>query len=737
MATQSNFLGSHESLANQREHLHRVLDLAIDFKTQSKVRKDPAPTPEIFTPSPLPTEQKDFSEILTQLKNIADKSTNFGSPSFVGFPDSGNSIAALSSAIFYPFLNQNMINQDFCAPEATFAEMEVIHWLRKLVGYNAAETYSSALDVGGCSVTGGVLANTIALLVAREKAFPGTMESGVRFDVSKAKILVASRINHYSIKMAMAWLGLGQDNIVEVPIDANFRLNQSALAEIIKNESLLGNTIIACVAYAGDSRTMAVDDFVPLAAMMKEAKIHFHIDACHGLQLLFSPTLREKMRGAELSDSITFDPHKVLWIPYCSSFVLFKNPDDLRRVASSSDLITKEKWSLGQTTPFLGSKDFHSLKLWSLIKHMGIEQIGKHIEERLAKTGEIAENIKSRPELKLINETDINSCMFVYYPSLVDSLVQLPQERALLVSNVNYRIKEHIRQQGKAYVHGFPISLPKAFHGLSEDATVRVLRIMNGNPNTSTDDIDTILDTIVELGNQFIEKEILNLERIIPLKKTLVAAVRTWCKLSFPNRDVHAFVYGSSVLKSDNQPITSDLDMMFFLSQKSNLSPTFAETFVRALHARFNLRLDNEIPYARKLVIPEEVLENALSGAAFPYAEANGRIRPVQKTKRFLESDEMRARLILNVFTSCSELVFGDKEFARSMKARAAIEVTRVALRQFSTQPAFGSLFKSLFSNGAASGEEHLGYKEHPEVRRHVRQWLKFSLPCVLPLETC
>ncbi len=738
MSQTQPFLGSPDTFEQQREYLHRVLDLAINFKTQPEVCLKPASDLKDFTPSPVPNSERDLADLLSDFKEIAAKSTNFGSSRFVGFPDAGNSMAALSGAIFYPFLNQNMINQDFCAPEATFAEIEVIHWLRQLVGYNTETKYERALDVGGCSVTGGVLANTIALLAAREKAFPGTMQSGIVFDVRKAKVLVAAGINHYSIKMAMAWLGIGQDNLIEVPITQDFRLDQIELNRIIETESSEGNRIFACIAYAGDSRTMAVDDLSTLANILAKAKIHFHIDACHGLQLLFSQKHRSKMSGAELADSITFDPHKVLWIPYCSSFVLFKNTKDLAQIASASDLITKEKWSLGQTTPFLGSKDFHSLKLWSLIKHLGIERIGELIDERLELTANIARQIDKTAELKLLNKTDINSCMFAYYPNVVDAFPLSSEERIDLISKINHRIKESLRISGKAYVHGFPISLPAGVGEIQQGASIRVLRIMNGNPLTGIADITDIIEEIVRLGNQFLLEEIDIMKGRPAQKREVFSVVTKWCELSLPKEDVQAIIYGSSVLQKEHALLTSDLDLMIIASDSAGLQGNVVETFLRCLHSFYSLPLDNEIPFERKLIIPRSFVERVITLGAFPRKNGRPIIRPINKAKEYLESDEMLRRLVMNVLTCKTSLVFGDCTSMIESQRRACLQMTRTVIAQKGNFRDPKEIYSFLFKNGNRVGEDHLGYKNHPTIRRHVFNWVqrtvsKINSPQLVP----
>ncbi|RDI83898.1 hypothetical protein Vi05172_g6346 [Venturia inaequalis] len=183
-----------------------------------------------------------------------------------------------------------------------FVEMEVVHWLRSQLGFFVAPKYKAAHEIGSTLTLGGCLSNTITLMAARERLFLGS---------------------------AMSWLGMGEANVVRVPVDEEFRMQVPCLGKIMNEERDKGQYVLACVAYADDSRSMRVDNLDCLAQMLEEKNVWFHVDACHGSQLAFSEQHKHKLKGIEKADSATIDPHKVLWIPNTCSFVLFKNPKTL------------------------------------------------------------------------------------------------------------------------------------------------------------------------------------------------------------------------------------------------------------------------------------------------------------------------------------------------------------------------------------------------------------------------
>ena len=166
---------------------------------------------------------------------------------------------------------------------------------------------------------------------------------------------------------------------------------------------------------------MRIDNLQEIGNRLRKKNVWFHVDACHGSQLAFSRTHRHKICGISQADSFTIDPHKVLWIPNTCSFVLFKNPQALARIPTNSTFILKTQWSLGQITPCIGTKAFDALKLWSVIKFFGRSGIERLIDERLALTGVIQNEISKHPDLLLLNETDTNSCVFFFCRSFFKS----------------------------------------------------------------------------------------------------------------------------------------------------------------------------------------------------------------------------------------------------------------------------------------------------------------------------
>ena len=115
----------------------------------------------------------------------------------------------------------------------------------------------------------GTLANLTALLVAREKAFPpegdfpGLRAAGVDramrpYGYSRGVVLVSKRA-HYSITKAANLLGIGEENVISIPVDSGNRMDVEKLRRRVRSlqsDKAPGKTkIISIIGVAGTTET--------------------------------------------------------------------------------------------------------------------------------------------------------------------------------------------------------------------------------------------------------------------------------------------------------------------------------------------------------------------------------------------------------------------------------------------------------------------------------------------------
>lgn len=284
------------------------------------------------------------------------------------------------------------------------------------------------------------------------------------------------------------WVGCG-NNLLEVETN-DFRYNLKELEKTLRKNK---GKVMALVAYVGDSRTMTIDNLDAIVDLVRkiDPKIWLHADACHGFSLGFSSELRHKIKGVERFDSVSTDPHKVLLTPYTLSAFLVRDPENMKKITSLSDLIMQEQFAFGQVTPFLGSKSWKSLKLWFMMKNFGKKGLDDLITNRHKLAVYFSDALKADEDFVVLNNVEINSVAFFYTGGKGLEVEE--------VNRINKAIHAKILERGEYHLHQF--SIPDS--GIFEKGTmVYPLRFMCGNPNVTTKDIDEMIEYVRTLGKE-------------------------------------------------------------------------------------------------------------------------------------------------------------------------------------------------------------------------------------------
>ena len=454
---------------------------------------------------PLPRDGMPFAALLEEMAaTVVPYSISQSHPGYLAFPDSGNALGAVAGGILGRLLNQNLIAVDRSAPAATFVEIQVIEWLRTLVGYPQRELTElrGVKDVGGLWTTGGHLSNHVAMLAALGATFSGVRRHGLRSLDSQPSVVMAGPIAHYSHSDSAFHLGLGWDAILPVAAGCGFTTDVEAVAETLADPPA-GRTPFMVVGVAGNCRTTGLDDLHALGEVCRRHGVWFHVDACHGGSLIFSDRLREEhLRGLELADSIALDPHKGLFTPYPSSYVLFRNPEVLTQFSRHEATVRSEDcWDLGLITPFLGSRGFESLATWTMLRHVGVGRLGALVEHRQAFVRHLQRRLDDSGLFVGLNDVDFYRLAFVLCP---------PEARAVIRG-----LDGEARRRAVATVSGLTSQLNTALyeggevcfdeHTLADlanrvgagTATYTVMAACPGNPGLTLGDLNRAIDRLV------------------------------------------------------------------------------------------------------------------------------------------------------------------------------------------------------------------------------------------------
>jgi glutamate/tyrosine decarboxylase-like PLP-dependent enzyme len=260
-----------------------------------------------------------------------------------------SSIASIIGALLPTIYNPNLVSDDTSYGIAV-AEQRVESMMAQVLGYDPR---SSA----GVFTFGGTGTNLYGVKVGLEKAVAGAMESGVRGKVA----MLSSGQSHYSRLNVAGWLGIGEQNVVEVPTHPTNDVRLDHLEEALRKAIGAGKRVAAIVATMGTTDAFGIDDLHAIVGirdrLVEELGLdyapHVHADAVIGWawstfndydfeenRLGFRPrTVRalagavRRIRSLRLADSIGIDFHKTGFAPYTSSLFLVRDRNDLKLLA--------------------------------------------------------------------------------------------------------------------------------------------------------------------------------------------------------------------------------------------------------------------------------------------------------------------------------------------------------------------------------------------------------------------
>lgn len=396
-----------ESWDEFRIHSHQVVDELFDWLRTLRDRPVWQPVPEEIRATlrrPLPVEGCGLEGSWDEFRrSVLPYPWGNVHPRFWGWVNGTGSPSGALAELATAIINTNAGGGHQAAP---YVEGQVIDWCKTMVGYPP--------DASGVLVTGGSVANLVALAAARDAGDPGISEEGLG-TLGKSPVLYASAQTHNSVDKAARLLGLGQRALRSVPVDKEFRIDLEALGHAIAGDRAAGRKPFCVVGNAGTVNTGAIDDLSALADLCEREGLWFHVDGAFGALAAISARLRPLVAGMERADSIAFDLHKWLYMPYDVGCVLVRDREAHRRpFATQASYLAREARGAapndhdpGTLGPEL-SREFRGLKVWMLLQEHGVAKYARLIEQNVEQAQYLAGLVRGHGELELMAPVPLN-----------------------------------------------------------------------------------------------------------------------------------------------------------------------------------------------------------------------------------------------------------------------------------------------------------------------------------------
>ena len=349
----------------------------------------PAAPPE--KPEALEDVFRDFEEI------VMPGITHWQHPRFFAyFASNAAPASVLAEFLASALAPQCMLWQT--SPAATEMETRMMDWLRQALGL--PEPFAGVIQDSASSAT------LAAVLTMREKALNWTGNIRGLAQGPQVRVYSSSEV-HTSIDRAIWISGIGQENLVRIPIKGAWRgMDPEALEAAIRADLDAGLTPAGLILCVGGTGTGATDPIADCLAVAEKYGLYTHVDAAWAGSAMICPEYRYMWDGVEGADSIVFNPHKWLGVQFDCSAHFLRNPDDLVKTLAiqpeylkthgADGIINYSEWSVP-----LGRR-FRALKLWFVLRAYGLENLRQRLHNHITWSHLLHDRIAGTPGFEIV-----------------------------------------------------------------------------------------------------------------------------------------------------------------------------------------------------------------------------------------------------------------------------------------------------------------------------------------------
>ena len=256
-------------------------------------------------------------------------------------------------------------------------------------------------------------------------------------------------------------------------------MDVECLREAIRKDRARGFVPFCVVAACGTIVTGAIDPIAAIAKVCREENIWLHVDGAYGGFFVLSEDLKVPIQECSLADSLSIDPHKMLFAPLDAGCLLVRRAESLKDTfafpasylpAAEDALFT----SFMDCGPQL-SRSFRAFKIWCSLEVFGTEAF-RHATDRTRSLARYLEQcLRADPAFEVLAPVTLNAVCF--------------RLRALDEAG-NQGVLDRLTAEGTALL------------GAARVNGVMGLRVCVANYRTSRKDIDRVVSRLRELASR-------------------------------------------------------------------------------------------------------------------------------------------------------------------------------------------------------------------------------------------
>ena len=475
-----------QNWAFMRKLGHQILDDSMDYLEDLRNRPPWQHAPEEVKSNfekGLPLDPQSPDDIYEEyLKYVLPFSLGNNHPRFWGWIAGTGTVMGAYAELLAAVSNSASGIFSFVSPN--YVENQVLNWFKTMFGFPLE---ASGLITSGCSAS-----NLIGLAVARNsKAGFELRKKGLRA-ADREMVLYASKEAHSSLQKAVELLGLGSESLRTIPVNDALEIDVDKLRKTIKRDRNQGCFPFCVIGAAGTTNTGAIDDLKALADICQEENLWYHVDGAFGAWAAIAPRSKHLVEGMDRADSLAFDLHKWMYLPYAIGGLIIKDEEIHRKSISLTPTYLAHGEGLrgltGVDVPWNSdysyqlSRSFPALKAWMTIKEHGVLKFGRLIQQNIDQAHYLSELVAAETELELALPVSLNIVCFRYVLEEMDERQH---------DKLNKHIEIELQEQG--------IAIPSTV--IIKDR--KYLHVAITNHRSRREDFDILVREVVRLGREF------------------------------------------------------------------------------------------------------------------------------------------------------------------------------------------------------------------------------------------
>ena len=390
-----------------RSQAHQLVDWMADYLAHLgdfPVQPDASPGAiRAKLPTMPPAEPEPFDRIVGDFEQlIVPGLMHWGHPGFFGYFPANTSPPSILAEMLTATIGAQCMSWN-TSPAATELEQVMMEWLRGMLGL--PEQFTGVIQDTASTAT------LVALITARDQAV-GRSDGRT---VGQLAVYTSAEANS-SVPKGARLAGFTPDHIHLIESDEQAALSLPALERAIAEDKAAGRIPCCVVATVGTTGSTAIDPVPALGELCRREGIWLHVDAAFAGSAAILPELRWILDGAELADSLVFNPHKWLLVNFdCSAYFVRDRNALLRSFAASAEILKAgfdDKVANYRDWGIQLGRRFRALKLWFVIRSYGVAGLQALLREHIRLGKLFADWVTRDPRFELMAPAPLATVCF-------------------------------------------------------------------------------------------------------------------------------------------------------------------------------------------------------------------------------------------------------------------------------------------------------------------------------------